>query len=107
MGAPKNGAIAESTPMNSSALTGVRCLGCIFPNQRGSIPEFAMAHSSREAPMRNAIQEVMIPASPPAITTLPHTVLPVRAAKASAVTSFSPVSSEAGSAMDVLTMIAT
>src|SRR5699024_12187049 len=46
----------------------------------------AMAHISLDDPMRNAFHEVMIPARPPAMTSLPQSVDPNMVVRASAVT---------------------
>ena len=103
---PKKGATAQMAPMKSSALTGVLCCGCSLANHAGSIPELAMAHMRREAPMRKAFHEVSRPASPPATTRLPQNS-PDRAAIASAVTRSKSCISDAGSARPVVMMMAT
>src|SRR5699024_5685000 len=38
MAVPKNGATAETTPSNTSALTGVLYVGCSLDNHAGSMP---------------------------------------------------------------------
>ena len=76
-----------SALMKITAFDGVRYFGCSFPNHSGIIRARAMENMRRDAPIRKAFHEVMMPARPPAMTMVPQISWPSRIASASAVTS--------------------
>lgn len=98
---PNSGASTDRPPMNSTACDGVRWRGCTTANQRGSIPEAAMAYTRRLAPMRKAFQLVRMPAMPPSTSSVPNAGCPHSVAIASAAASCEPASSSSPSAAPV------
>src|SRR5699024_167337 len=83
---PRNVVSQARRLMTMIAFAGVRYLGWSLPNMAGIIRARAMENMRREAPIRNAFQEVRIPATPPAMTTVPQNSWPNRMDSASAVT---------------------